>query len=156
MTTDYPFIRYLGRRLGSHRWYIDDEIDRARGDGAPQTATSRRAHPRTGWTTIDDYTSVDSLRSMLTMAEAEGNAEAATLLRVRIADLTQPTTSTVVMWAGALTDAAVAEHLRALSADVRHLQGDQRAALLDQAARRLERPTVTDALRERVHEGDNA
>jgi hypothetical protein len=111
---------------------------------------------RTGWTTIDDYTSVDSLRSMLTMAEAEGNAEAATLLRVRIADLTQPTTSTVVMWAGALTDAAVAEHLRALSADVRHLQGDQRAALLDQAARRLERPTVTDALRERVHEGDNA
>lgn len=156
MTTDYPFIRYLGRRLGSHQWYIDDEIDRARGDGAPQTATSRRAHPHSGWNTIDDFTNADSLGGMLAMAEDEGNTDAATLLRVRIADLIAPSTSTLVLWAGALTDAALADHLRRLSGDVSAFKGDQRSILLLQAAERLERPTVTDALRDRVHEGDNA
>jgi hypothetical protein len=156
MTTDYPFIRYLGRRLGSHKWYIDDQIEQARGEGAPQTAASRRARPRGGWTTINDYTNVDSLRGMLVMAEDENNAEAAMLLRVRIADLTAPSTSTAVLWAAKLTDSALANHLRRLSGDVGAFKGEQRAVLLLQAAERLERPTVTDALRERVHEGDNA
>lgn len=154
MSTDYPFIRYHARRLGSFQYYIDEQIDKARGEGAPQTATYRQAAG--GWATIDDYKNPDSLAGMLAMAEDEGNTEAATLLRVRIADLTAPDTSTLVLWAGALTDAALADHLRALSADVGAFKGEQRSILLLQAAERLERPTVTDALRERVHESEDA
>lgn len=155
MSTDYPFIRYHGRRLGSHQWYIDQEIDKARGEGAPQTATFQQA-TNGCWTTVDHYTNVQSLQGMLAMAEDEGNTDAATLLRVRIADLTAPDTSTLVLWAGALTDAALADHLRQLSADVSAFKGEQRSVLLRQAAERLERPTVTDALRERVQESEDA
>lgn len=40
MTTDYPFIRAYGRIMGSYQYYIDDEVRRAREDGAPQDAWS--------------------------------------------------------------------------------------------------------------------
>jgi hypothetical protein len=55
-------------------------------------------------------------------------------------------------WAKALTDDIIGTHLRSLASDVRYFTGDQRTALLTEAARRVERPTVTDTLRARLHE----
>lgn len=35
---DYPYIRRWGELMGSNSYYIEEEIKRARADGAPQTA----------------------------------------------------------------------------------------------------------------------
>lgn len=40
--TDYPYIRAWGKFMGSHQYYINDEIARAKNDEAPQDAIYKR------------------------------------------------------------------------------------------------------------------
>ena len=46
----YPYILLWGRRLGSFPSYINDQIEKARADNAPQTAIYERDGV---WRTID-------------------------------------------------------------------------------------------------------
>ncbi len=59
----YPYIRMWGIQLGSNQWYIEDEVQRAINDNAPETAISRIVGPggvSTGkWSTIDDMANLD-------------------------------------------------------------------------------------------------
>lgn len=61
-TNDYPYIRAWGKLMGSYRYFIEDEIDRARSEGAPLNATSR-GHDGT-WSTTDDIVSDDTRKQM--------------------------------------------------------------------------------------------
>lgn len=56
----FPWIRAWGWMMGSFKYYIDQEIERARTSGAPANATFRR-YPQGGgewdgktWATTDD------------------------------------------------------------------------------------------------------
>ncbi|MEB3023034.1 MULTISPECIES: hypothetical protein [Mycolicibacter] len=51
---DYQYIRRWGRHMGSLDYYINDEIERARTDGAPANAIFRRDDGT--WRTTDDIT----------------------------------------------------------------------------------------------------
>ncbi|ORW08468.1 MULTISPECIES: hypothetical protein [Mycolicibacter] len=53
-TDDYPYIRLWGQRMGSFQYYIDDQIEQAREDGAPANATHRYLDGT--WATTDDIT----------------------------------------------------------------------------------------------------
>jgi hypothetical protein len=62
MTDDYPWIWRWGRLLGSFSYYIENEVKRAREDGAPQNAIYRRNDGT--WATTDDVTSEDTRRQL--------------------------------------------------------------------------------------------
>lgn len=57
---DYPAIVAWGRMMGSRPYYVEDEIERARRDGAPRLATFRRIDPNTGatsgWAVLSEVT----------------------------------------------------------------------------------------------------
>jgi hypothetical protein len=55
----YPFIQAWGARLGSFKYYIDGEIEKATEDGAPQNAIYRD-HDTNKWCTIDDVSNIDT------------------------------------------------------------------------------------------------
>jgi hypothetical protein len=55
MTFDYPFIAAWGRRMGSMAYYVSDQRELARKDGAPQRAIYKGQDGR--WFTVDDITS---------------------------------------------------------------------------------------------------
>lgn len=47
---EYPCIRMYGRLMGSYQYYITAQVEQARRDGAPQTATSKRSlAPHEDW-----------------------------------------------------------------------------------------------------------
>jgi hypothetical protein len=59
---DYPFIRKWGQLLGSHDYYIEDQIEEARLDGAPAKAIYR---DRNGvWHTTDEISKPEIRRQM--------------------------------------------------------------------------------------------
>lgn len=51
---DYVYIRKWGYMLGSTHWYIDEQVELARRDGAPQNATYRNVDGT--WHTTDAIT----------------------------------------------------------------------------------------------------
>ena len=51
-TNDYPFVRAWGRLMGSHQYYIDDQVELARQEQAPANATHRRDDGT--WATTDE------------------------------------------------------------------------------------------------------
>jgi hypothetical protein len=51
---DYPYIWAWGRRLGSFRYFIEDQVEQARADNAPQNAIDRNQDGT--WSTTDDIT----------------------------------------------------------------------------------------------------
>lgn len=57
---DYPLIRVWCHIMGSAPYYVEDELDRAREDKAPQNAIYQKTDMDTGkrvWTTADEVTS---------------------------------------------------------------------------------------------------
>jgi len=61
--SDYPFIRAWGAFLHSMQYYIDDEVRRARADGAPQRAIYRSAVSGI-WHTIDEVSDPNTVRAL--------------------------------------------------------------------------------------------
>jgi hypothetical protein len=62
IANDYPYIRSWGRIMGSFRYFVEDEIDRARVDGAPQNAIHRKDDGT--WATTDDVRSDETRRRL--------------------------------------------------------------------------------------------
>jgi hypothetical protein len=58
---DYPYIRLWGKMLGSMPYYINDQVRRARKDGAPQNATFFSTDEQR-WQTTDDITANQTRR----------------------------------------------------------------------------------------------
>ncbi|EWM19623.1 hypothetical protein [Kutzneria sp. 744] len=59
---DYPYVRAWGDLMGSYSYFINDQVMRARADGAPANATHRR-HDGT-WATTDDILRSDTRRQL--------------------------------------------------------------------------------------------
>ena len=57
-SNDYPFIRAWGRIMGSHRDYIDHQVELAREDQAPPDAIYRRDDGT--WATTDEILRSDT------------------------------------------------------------------------------------------------
>ena len=67
---DYEWIRKWGRFLGSYKYYIDDEVARARADHAPQNAIYKHDGK---WYTTDSIIS-QTTRIALGLPLLEGDA----------------------------------------------------------------------------------
>ena len=57
---DYPYIRAWGQMMGSMSYYINDQVELARRDGAPQMATYKSSNGR--WQTYNDIQSENTKR----------------------------------------------------------------------------------------------
>lgn len=67
---DYVYIRAWGQMLGSNQSYIDDEVGRARADGAPSNATYRRQDGT--WSCFTDVTSATTIDAINRITESRG------------------------------------------------------------------------------------
>jgi hypothetical protein len=63
-TFDYPFIAAWGRRMGSMAYYIADQREMARKDGAPQRAIYKDQGGR--WRTMDEVVSPQTRADLCT------------------------------------------------------------------------------------------
>ena len=65
---DYPYIRKWGKMVGSMKYYIDQEVERARQENAPQNAVYRGSEyspeQKGRWITIDEVTNPDTFVKM--------------------------------------------------------------------------------------------
>jgi hypothetical protein len=58
---DYLYIRKWGRIVGSHDYYIENQVAKARRDNAPQNAIYKEDD---GWKTIEDITNSETRREL--------------------------------------------------------------------------------------------
>jgi hypothetical protein len=105
---DYPWIRKWGFDMGSNRSYIEEQVELARRERAPQSAT-HKTHEG-AWSTIDDILNVATRLRMGLPADPAGtvgrSVDIDLGLAYRISDYTTDY--------GATTDEDAAQHLRDL------------------------------------------
>lgn len=89
---DYPFIRLWGREMGSYAYYINDQVDLARKENAPENVISRD-HDGT-WKTTDDILS-DNTRKRLGLDPLPNSALPAKYTVTLELDLTERGTGVV-------------------------------------------------------------
>ena len=69
---DYLYIKAWGILLRSYKYYIDEEVDRAKKDGAPENAIYRAKEgdcTRSNWITLDEIVDHSTKEAVKHIAE---------------------------------------------------------------------------------------
>lgn len=66
---DYPYIRAWGRMMGSHSYYVDDQVEKARRNKAPQNAVYYNIN---SWQTFDKVTNPHTIAVITRLVREAG------------------------------------------------------------------------------------